>query len=92
MCLERLRCYNFCRASPPHGYWQLDICFDSIRNGGVPCDVRIKETPITLPAPTGAEFCPYVGCSQDPRHQRQDLSMTVKGRKGWGNQPHSQGK
>jgi hypothetical protein len=89
MCIERLRRYNFCKAVPSHGYWQLDRCVESIRNYGIPCEVCEKEASISLPAPIGAEFCPFIGCSQDPQYQQQDNSVTPKGRKGWGKEYYS---
>ena len=91
MCIERLRCYNFCKAVPKHGYWQLDLCVEAIRRRGIPCDVREKEPPTSLPAPIGAEFCPYAGCSHDPKYQVQETGLTTKGRKGWGKAYYSVG-
>jgi hypothetical protein len=81
MCIEKLRSYNYCKVMPRHGYWQLDRCVESYRNGGIPCLNPFKEPPSYLPAPLGSEFCPYVGCSEDFRHQRVDVTMNGGGNK-----------
>jgi hypothetical protein len=83
MCTENLRCYNFCKTSPNHGYWQIDRCVISYRNGGIPCETRQQIPPAYLPAPIGVECCPYAGCSDDFRHQRVDPTATGGGNREW---------
>ena len=84
MCIERLRRHAHCRQTPNHGYWQVDLCYEALAKNGTPCDVRVKETPIILPAPLGVECCPMEGCSVDPRHQLKDTTLSKGGKKGWG--------
>ena len=66
-----------------HGYWQLDLCVIAFQNGFHACPVVVKEPPQKLPAPIGVEYCPYVGCSEDPNYQLAVPGLTESGRKGW---------
>lgn len=47
----------------------IDRCTESYFKGGVPCEKPTQEKPVQLPPPNGPDYCPYVGCSQDPRYQ-----------------------
>jgi len=47
-----------------------------IANGFQACDVVVKERPTQLPPPIGIEPYPYVGCSEDPRHQLPEVRVT----------------
>lgn len=69
MCVEKLRRYQGCIACPPHGYYELGYCVQAFQNYAIACAKRFKEPVATLPAPLGVEWCPYEGCSADPRYQ-----------------------
>ena len=84
MCNKYVRRYAYCKISPNHGYWQFDRCVESLRNGGTLCQ-NIVEVYGPLPAPIGADWCPFAGCSEDPNYQLpNDIPVTAKGRKAWG--------
>ena len=81
MCYKYVRRYACCKVTPNHGYWHYDRCVESFRNGGAICPdpAQIYEP---LPAPVGADWCPFAGCSEDPNHQLPNyLPITPKGRK-----------